>query len=265
MHAASEVQKRIPWNVPQEAELNKVQRPVVARATTYPPGAVAPHSHHRSQLAFAAAGTIKVTTAQGIWIIPPWRAAWIPTQTVHSIESQTDVLMRSVYVDPAFDMGLKSCCVVGVTPLLRELILHAVNLPKDYAPGSPDEHVMVVLLEQLKASNTSSFCLPMPRDRRLLKIARALLDNPADARGLKEWAQEVGAGTRTLSRLFPAETGMQFRAWQQQVRLLEALRLLAAGNPVTNVAYDVGYDSPSAFVSMFKRALGRTPGQYFEQ
>jgi AraC-like DNA-binding protein len=105
----------------------------------------------------------------------------------------------------------------------------------------------------------------MPHDRRLMKIARALLDNPADQRSLSDWAHEVGAGTRTLSRLFPQETGMRFRNWQQQVRLLEALRLLAAGNPVTNVAFDVGYDSPSAFVSMFKQALGKTPGQYFEQ
>jgi AraC-like DNA-binding protein len=153
---------------------------------------------------------------------------------------------------------------VGVTPLLRELILHAVKLPRVYEIGGPDERIMLVLLEQLKILPVASLCMPMPRDRRLVKIARALLDNPADQRGLAEWAKEVGAGTRTLSRLFPRETGMQFRNWQQQVRLLEALRLLAAGNPVTNVALDVGYESTSAFVSMFRRTLGKTPGQYFD-
>jgi AraC-like DNA-binding protein len=206
-----------------------------------------------------------VNTEQGSWVIPPWRAVWIPAGTAHHVESREQVSMRSIYVDPSTRTGLESCCVVGVTPLLRELILHAVTLPRVYDIGSPDERIMLVLLEQLKALPVASLHLPMPRDRRLLKIARGLLDNPADQRGLSEWAKEVGAGTRTLSRLFPLETGMQFRNWQQQVRLLEALRLLAAGNPVTNVAFDVGYDSPSAFVSMFKRALGRTPSQYFEQ
>jgi AraC-like DNA-binding protein len=206
-----------------------------------------------------------VTTEKGIWVIPPWRAVWIPAGTEHYIQSSENVAMRSIFVDPGMHTGLQSCCVVGVTPLLRELILHAVKLPRVYEIGGPDERIMLVLLEQLEVLPVAALCLPMPRDRRLMKIARALLDNPADQRSLSDWAHEVGAGTRTLSRLFPQETGMRFRNWQQQVRLLEALRLLAAGNPVTNVAFDVGYDSPRAFVSMFKQALGRTPGQYFEQ
>jgi AraC-like DNA-binding protein len=87
--------------------------------------------------------------------------------------------------------------------------------------------------------------------------------NPGDVRTLADWARTVGAGSRTLARLFLAETGMSFRHWHQQVRLLEALRRLASQEPVTTVALDLGYDSPSAFIAMFKRALGMTPGQYF--
>ncbi len=56
---------------------------------------------------------------------------------------------------------------------------------------------------------------------------------------------------------------MTFGRWRQQLRLLQAMQLLAAGRPVTAVALEVGYDSPSAFIAMFKRTLGTTPHRYF--
>ena len=72
-----------------------------------------------------------------------------------------------------------------------------------------------------------------------------------------------GASERTLARLFERETGMSFRAWRQQLRLLRALELLAAGTPVTRVALDLGYESTSAFSAMFRRVLGTAPTRYF--
>ncbi len=56
---------------------------------------------------------------------------------------------------------------------------------------------------------------------------------------------------------------MSFGAWRQQVRLVDALGRLATGQKVTAVALDLGYQSPSAFTSMFRRALGRAPTRYF--
>ena len=56
---------------------------------------------------------------------------------------------------------------------------------------------------------------------------------------------------------------MAFGQWRQQVRILEALKQLAMHEPVTTLAIELGYESPSAFISMFKKALGKTPGQYF--
>jgi len=40
------------------------------------------------------------------------------------------------------------------------------------------------------------------------------------------------------------------------------MELLAAGHSVTSVALQVGYDGTSAFIAMFRRATGRTPGRY---
>jgi AraC-like DNA-binding protein len=107
--------------------------------------------------------------------------------------------------------------------------------------------------------------LPMPRDERALRIARVLREKPAagDA-SLRTLARRTGASTRTLERIFIAETGLTLGRWRQQARLLRAVTLLAAKTPVTDVAFEVGYASPSAFIAMFRAVLGTTPSKLFE-
>ena len=90
-----------------------------------------------------------------------------------------------------------------------------------------------------------------------------LQKEPSDSRSLIELSKFAGASKRTLERLFKHETGLGFGKWRQQLRLGHALRLLAAGDTVTTVATDVGYDSVSAFISAFRITFGKTPGQYF--
>ncbi|MOA44098.1 HTH-type transcriptional repressor of iron proteins A [compost metagenome] len=68
---------------------------------------------------------------------------------------------------------------------------------------------------------------------------------------------------RTLSRRLFAETGMSFGAWRRQLHLMVALRGLAAGDTVQQVAGDLGYEAVTGFITMFKRALGTTPAKYF--
>ncbi len=92
---------------------------------------------------------------------------------------------------------------------------------------------------------------------------RFLLSSPRSNRTLEEWGVIVGATARTLARRFRLETGMSFGQWRQQVRILAALRMLGVKKPVTTVAFELGYDSPSGFIAMFKKTLGCTPGRYF--
>lgn len=254
-----------PLKLAFESEIESVPRPVVLRGQNYELGiSTEVHVHGRSQLVLAESGTMIVSAGSGIWAVPPHRAVWIPAGVEHSVQSNRPVEVRSIFVDPMRTTRLSECCMVSVTPLLRELILYAIKLPRLYAIGSPEERIMTVLLEQLEAAPLAPLYLPIPRDRRLRRIALALLENPADNRSAIEWGKEVGASSRTLSRLFPAETGMSFRRWQQNARILEALRRLSVGETVSNVAIDVGYESPSAFVLMFKRIMGTTPGQFLE-
>jgi len=55
---------------------------------------------------------------------------------------------------------------------------------------------------------------------------------------------------------------MGLATWRMQVRLMHALSLLHAGHSITSVAYNSGYESPSAFTSVFHRSFGFTPSHY---
>ncbi len=150
-----------------------------------------------------------------------------------------------------------------VTPLLRELIVRATAFAQPYAERGREARLARVLADEIAAARVAPFALPAPRDARLLRITRRLLDDPADDRTLAAWGRAAGASPRTLARLFRRETGMSFARWRQQARLLRALELLAAGRAVTEVALDLGYESTSAFITMFRETLGSTPARYF--
>ena len=243
-----------------------VPRPIVGMAREIDSGyVIARHQHIRSQLLYASSGVMTVETDVEVWVVPPLRAVWIPAYTDHQIQASGQVSMRTLYFQPEIGTGLPDkCFVVSVTPLLRELVLHAVAMPLMYELNGPEERLMNVIVDQIKAANIAPLELPIPKDERLHKIYHYLTSSPHDNRTLSEWGEKVGATKRTLARCFRAETGMTFGQWRQQVRILESLKLLAKGEPVTTVAIELGYDSPSAFISMFKKALGQTPGRYFK-
>ena len=248
-------------------ETTRIPRPIVAMAKDFPNGhLISFHQHDRSQLLYASSGVMTVTTQKGIWVVPPLRAVWVPALTAHQIRCSGKLSMRTLYVKPEAASKLpEECCVVSVPPLLRELILYAVKLSRLYEPNSHEEKIMNVILDLVQTLKIAPLDLRMPTDVRLKKISDTLTANPGDNRTLEDWGKSVGATSRTLARLFRFETGMSFRQWRQQIRIFEALRRLGRGDQVTTVASDLGYDSPSAFIAMFRKALGKTPGQYFKQ
>ncbi|MEU3778161.1 helix-turn-helix transcriptional regulator [Streptomyces sp. NPDC032472] len=221
------------------------------------------HRHDDHQIAYAGSGVLSITTDAGTWVAPTSRALWIPAGTVHAHRAygRTDLHLVGlpVHIDP---LSLDSPAVIAVGPLLRELILAYTRAPED---GSPQRRRMLgVLLDQLRAAPLQPLHLPAPTDPRLAAVCDLLHADPGDHRTLAELAAQAGAGgsERTLSRLFRAELGMTFPQWRTQLRLHRSLRLLAAGTPVTAVAHRCGWSSASAFIDVFRRAFGHTPGTH---
>lgn len=105
--------------------------------------------------------------------------------------------------------------------------------------------------------------LTLSSEPRIRRVTDLMLANPADNRTLSEWAAQIGASERTLGRLFLRHLGMSFGAWRRRLRLLEAIDRLGNGAPMTEVAYELGYSSPSAFIAMFRENLGEPPAGFF--
>lgn len=121
-----------------------IPRPIVAVAKEFPPGhLIALHQHSRSQFLYASSGVMTVKMDKGLWVVPPLRAVWIPANILHEIEISGHLSMRTLYIDPTlfFDPSME-CCVIAVTPLLRELVLYAIDLPKLYPIGGKEERLL---------------------------------------------------------------------------------------------------------------------------
>ncbi|NOT01837.1 MAG: helix-turn-helix transcriptional regulator [Phycisphaerales bacterium] len=222
------------------------------------------HEHHRDQLIYASSGVMTVTTAMGAWVVPPTRAVWVPARIKHQLQMYGRVEMRTLYLRAGLVKTLpRSCSVLAVAPLLRELIVHIVG----YGPltrRTPRSRLFLdFLLDQLRELSVVPLHVPWPTDPRLRRSAEALVAHPGESVGLGDFARSAGLSKRTVERLFILQTNLSFRHWRQHVRMLKSLELLAAGKSVTVVGLDVGYAGTSAFIAAFRRAFGTTPRRYY--
>lgn len=220
------------------------------------------HQHARGQLLGAERGLLTVDAGSSRWVVPATHAVWIPPDTPHGLTSHGSYSGWSVYVAASACYLLPDIpCTLAMTGLMREAVTRAASFEAMILTAS-QERLAGVIIDEIGALPEVDLGLPMPQDPRLIRIAHALTAHPDDGRRLEAWAAWAGISPRTLSRRFSTETGFSFSEWRQRVRLLRALELLAAGKPVTTIALDLGYDNVSAFIALFSRVFGTTPGRY---
>jgi AraC-like DNA-binding protein len=239
--------------------------PVTTLTRDYPPGHVIPsHFHDRDQLVYASHGVMTVRTTFGAWVVPTYRAVWIPAGILHTITMSGRVAMRTLYFRPRLAAKMpRACCVVNVSPLLKELILHACTFAALKKTINLQSHLIAVIIDQLATVQMVPLQLPNPTDPRALRVAAVLVADPSDARPLALLCKAAGASKRTVERLFQEDVGMSFGKWRQQLRLMQAMRFLAEGAKVTHAALEAGYSTPSAFIYMFRKSLSTTPARFF--
>jgi AraC-like DNA-binding protein len=244
----------------------KLPSPVTALAFNFAHGhAIPEHMHPEDQVVYASQGVMTVRTPAGTWVVPTQRAVWIPARTPHSILMSGAVSMRTIYVRARTVKSLpRTCCVVNVSPLLQNLILHLCTYIELSRRSRIQSHLIDVLIDQLETVRAVALQLPAPVDARAARVAAALQSNISDAHSLEWLCSRAGASKRTIERIFRQETNLSLGKWRQQLRLLRSLQLLAAGEKISNAALEAGYSTPSAFIAMFRRALGTTPRRYFE-
>lgn len=219
------------------------------------------HAHRRGHLVYAASGVLSVHTERGTWIVPANRAVWIPAGSTHHHRAHGDTDMRIVFLPPSLArLAPAHPAVLLASGLAREVLLTLTGpRPLERAARARLHRVLVDEFHEAAEQPTH---LPEPRDDRLRAVARILRDNPADNSPLATLGQQVGAGARTLSRLFHDELGMTFYQWRTQLRICHALVLLAAGHDTTHVAHACGWANPSSFIDAFSAIVGTTPGRH---
>ena len=240
-------------------------RPLVPFSHDYAHGDSEPwHQHDCAQLLHSLTGVVRVDTASGCWVPPPGRGVWLPAGTQHALRITGNVAARTLFIDPLARADLPATCqIVQISPLLRELILTSLTLPESYAPGSRDERVYELILDEIRLMPVLPFHLPSRKAKRCA-ISASRFEWPREKAGAaRRAAGIVGMSERTLNRHFQQQTGLSYGEWVRRARLLEALVRLAQGQPVLRVALDLGYGSHSAFTAMFRRVMGLSPSDYF--
>lgn len=232
---------------------------VVGFALTYGSGTVIdPHVHLAHQLIHAISGAMRVHARNGIWFLPLGRALWIPAGIEHGIRCDGQVGMRTAYLSRACPGVFEDVRMIAVSPLLREVL---VRLAEGAEPGLRPA-LLDLLLHEIAGAGLPPLRLPYPADRRIAELVTHLNTAPADPKTLLYWAKRLGFSERSLIRALRTQTGMTFRELRRQSRIMVAIELLCEGHPVTTVAYDVGFETPSAFAHAFRVVTGKTPRQF---
>ncbi|MFK0382884.1 AraC family transcriptional regulator [Agrobacterium sp. NPDC090273] len=225
------------------------------------------HSHDEAQLTFAASGMVQVHTDDGVWLVPPQLAAWIPAGVSHRLDIMTDAELWMVHwqqsairewVPSAFP---QRAFASRVTPLLRSLLDAAVAAD----PQSEKAALIVrLMLHELTAMQDAPTFLPLPKSPTGRRVAELALADHANLMDLGELASRAATSVRTASRLFPAETGMTLKAWRQRARIAWTMRRLAEGEPIARVADQAGFASTAAFSHAFRQVTALTPTAFLQ-
>mgnify|MGYP003385946748 CR=1 FL=1 len=221
------------------------------------------HSHDWGQFVYAHKGVLMVATQSEQYIVPPEQGVWLLPHIEHEVTAMSQVELTSFYIDKTHLNNLPTnSCVLQVNDFLKTLIIEAINIQNTYQWKSSDGRLLRMILDRLAIAPSVLKPLPYPKDARLLKMLTLIQNDPSLEYDLKKWGEIVGASSRSLSRLYKSETGLSYRTWRQRLNIQIAISQLSNGQTVHNIALNLGYETASAFIHMFKKNTGVTPSFY---
>jgi AraC-like DNA-binding protein len=228
---------------------------------------IAFHAHEEAQLIFAASGTMQVYTETGRWLVPPQLAVWVPSGVRHRIDILSPTELWTLFWHSkasrkwAPSRPLEREFALRVTPLLRELIFAAFEID---AISERTELVGRLVLHELTEAPDAPTFLPLPASTLGRCVADLAVSDPRMRLDIGEIAVRAATSVRTISRIFPAETGLTFKAWRQRARIVLAIEQLSAGKAISQVAAQVGFASATAFSFAFRQVTRMTPRAFLD-
>lgn len=223
------------------------------------------HEHASGQLIIALSGAVMCHVPSSIWMVPTGCAVWVPAGLRHRSPASPHSRICILFVKQDAACLPDHCCTLEITPLVREIVLRLVGTTVGSDANEHELRLMKVLLKELEGMPTGGLRLPVSSHPKMVAIQEALMAHPGDRTTLAEWSGRIATSERTLARVVFRETGMTFGRWRQQLHLLVAVSKLSDGVPVQQVSHALGYESTTAFITMFRKALGTTPSRYFDR
>lgn len=221
------------------------------------------HTHRKGQLIIALYGAVICQAENDLWIVPPDCAMWIPGGIAHSAKATWNAHLNYLFIEPGAAALPERCCTLAISPLIKALVERLTHEEADCAVQSHAGRLTRVTLDELATMPQQKLSLPVSSHPKIRAMADVLVSHPEDRSTFKSWAKRLALSERSLARLMLRETGLTFGRWRQQLHLIVALRELASGVSVQNVAANLGYESVNAFITMFKKSMGSTPAHYF--
>lgn len=216
--------------------------------------------HDWGQFVYSAKGMVELTVKNSLLTAPPEFGVWLPPDTEHLAWVAEHSEYYLINIDAMSCTKLPNHpAIVSVSDICKS-ILADLKRRKLETPKTPEDiRLMHVLVDQLGSAVSIEDFLPGSNDPILKKILEKIFSDPADNRSLLEWALFAGCTERTLARKCDRELNMSLAKWKQRLRLSRALKMLADGMTVQAVSHSLGYSTPSAFITMFQKAMGTTP------
>jgi AraC-like DNA-binding protein len=222
------------------------------------------HAHAGGQFTLVETGLSHLLTEAGTWIIPTHRVGWVPPGVRHASRSSGLTKGWVVLAPVEFARNLpKQVCVLRASSLMIASLERLTRL----AAQDSDMHRLLwkVVAAEMREARPEKLEVPMPSAPRMRKAVQTVLDAPTIAADLDSLAERAGMSRRSFTRHFHEETGLSFSRWRRAVIAHHALERIAAGHDVSTVAFAAGYESVSAFIAMFRRKYGASPGQFLRE
>lgn len=220
-------------------------------------------SQGRGKFFYVRSGVVAIITEQGRYLVPPEQGLWLTPDIVYQLVAVSQVQLLSFSFENKTNTALpKQCTVLQVVPFMQSLIDQVSLIATNEDKQRSLQLILQLLLEQLGLAAQLQLLLPAVKDQRLIAITRKQQKFPALKTDLVAWGKFVNSSPRTLSRLFKKETGITYSEWKQMLAIHIAIIELYLGESILTIANNLGYESSSAFIYMFKKQMGVTPSHF---
>ncbi len=216
-----------------------------------------------STFIYANEGVVAVITEQGRYLLPPKQAIWVAGKTPFQIIATTQAQLSYFSIKSTKEnIPVETTKLLRVTEFLNNVILEAISLHQH--ADKPQSYLLIlqIILERIVEAENIGLLLPAVKDQRLIAITSRQQKFPALKTDLVGWGKFVHASPRTLSRVFKKETGLTYSEWKQMLAIHIAIIELYLGESIAMIAKNLGYESSSAFIFMFKKQMKVTPSYF---